>query len=660
MNSPTRSSQRKYGSACLTCRRRKIRCGGEKPRCENCLRFRRACSYTVKSSDEEIARLLLDLERAQARAEKLEGSLRTLAGMNAHERDRSIIQVVESLRGERRDGERSAGSSAARIEEVSPRLTELDQPELSIDKSGELEYFGATSRFYTQLHNKDGSHPTSNRTSVIDIDYHRKWLSSNSRFYVSWRQSAYASLRNDPELTTDAASVLLDIYWTWQGPLHNCVYRHNFLRDVVLQGPYFSPFLLNVIYAHACRHARPEDTRFSRFDKGEHFVRKAKLLLVEELGANKPSIPTIQGLLILGGRQCAVGKNSEGWLYTGMAIRMIKDLGMHLTEGHGLLHSQLEPDNLEASKRLYLAAYTWDKSISLCLGRPPSLPEMPYSPDCMLDKWDDNEIWRPVYMPEVESVYPPHKAMITTTFSCFCRLSMFANEIYRTVYSGRRSDLTVDTVLDLERRLLEMHENLPEMLRLTDLESLSFCPPPHILSLNIFWHTLTMLLFRPFFLWSTSPSLSSHTLTHRARRVCTTSASRVNDLFRLHGRTFNFHNQTYLMTYSVYTAATIELQQIRDPDPELSGAALRRLETTLRMLESEAQQTPGVRRSIDIIRSHLASAAGEEEQIAGEAVVEGEAGQAAWPDWGGYDFTFGFFPDGAHWNFYDMSLVPRT
>lgn len=87
---------------------------------------------------------------------------------------------------------------------------------------------------------------------------------------------------------------------------------------MALDGPYFSPFLLNVLYAHACRHIKPEDTRFSSYAQGEHFFDKAKLLLMEELGSHKPRIPTIQGLLVLEGQQCAVGKHSEGWLFTGM------------------------------------------------------------------------------------------------------------------------------------------------------------------------------------------------------------------------------------------------------------------------------------------------------------------------------------------------------
>lgn len=87
---------------------------------------------------------------------------------------------------------------------------------------------------------------------------------------------------------------------------------------MALGGPYFSVFLLNVIFAHGCRHMPDDDPRFNPFERGEFFMRTAMLLLLNEMKENKPKIPTIQGLLILGGRQCAVGKSSEGWLYTGM------------------------------------------------------------------------------------------------------------------------------------------------------------------------------------------------------------------------------------------------------------------------------------------------------------------------------------------------------
>ena len=103
----------------------------------------------------------------------------------------------------------------------------------------------------------------------------------------------------------------------------------------------------------------------------------------------KPKITTIQGLLILGGRQSAVGRSSEGWLYTGMAIRMMMDVGLHLDTQKLVESERLTPADLEARKRPYLSTYIWDKTLSLSLGRPPLLTRLPYAINDMLDDLDD-------------------------------------------------------------------------------------------------------------------------------------------------------------------------------------------------------------------------------------------------------------------------------
>lgn len=87
---------------------------------------------------------------------------------------------------------------------------------------------------------------------------------------------------------------------------------------MALGGPYFSEFLLMSIFALAGRHSSLEENESILVERGERFMKKAKLLLLEEMSSLRPRIPTIQALLVLGGRQCAVGKISEGWLYTGM------------------------------------------------------------------------------------------------------------------------------------------------------------------------------------------------------------------------------------------------------------------------------------------------------------------------------------------------------
>ncbi|KAH7120507.1 putative CHA4 activatory protein [Dactylonectria macrodidyma] len=337
---------RRYGFACLLCRRKKIRCDGDKPRCRNCLKAGDECAYKV--SDGLVTDFYAQLRRSESRVKELEDGLRELVLLDGEGRDSLIASLAET--DTPWSGPSTVGSGSVLEQQVvgaSPE-NQLQQAELSVDEHGELHYFGATSRF---LWNQEPTQPSNTSTSTephVDEAYHKKWLLSNSRFYATWEKRAHENLGQDPE-----------------DSLHNCVYKPCFFRDMALGGPYFSAFLLNVIYAHAGRHVKPDDARFVGFDRGEYFLSKAKLLLLDELSRERPSIPTIQGLLILGGRQCAVGKSSEGRLYTGMAIRMIKDLGLYLRKRDVILLEKLEPDDLEASKRLYLSAYAWDKYVNV-------------------------------------------------------------------------------------------------------------------------------------------------------------------------------------------------------------------------------------------------------------------------------------------------------
>lgn len=100
--------------------------------------------------------------------------------------------------------------------------------------------------------------------------------------------------------------------------------------------------------------------------------------------------------------------------------------------------------------------------------------------------------------------------------------------------------------------------------------------------------------------------------------MCIEESIHVSDFFRAYGRTFHFQKQSYLVSYCVYTAATIELQQIEDPRDGELAAANDRLSTILRMLETEARQTPGIQRSIEIIKSRL----GSSERIPGKPSVQ--------------------------------------
>lgn len=122
--------------------------------------------------------------------------------------------------------------------------------------------------------------------------------------------------------------------------------------DMTTGGPYYSQFLLTVLCGHA---ARFHDAKI-----GEMLISRARQLLGAEI--QKPSaIPTVQGLLQLSARELAFGSTSQAWLYSGMAFRMVSDLGLHHNSGRILSLGYLSPEDLEIRRRLFWSCYFWDK-----------------------------------------------------------------------------------------------------------------------------------------------------------------------------------------------------------------------------------------------------------------------------------------------------------
>lgn len=127
--------------------------------------------------------------------------------------------------------------------------------------------------------------------------------------------------------------------------------------DMTAGGQYYSTFLLTVLCAHTARY---EESRTI----GDILIARARALLASEL--HKPSsIPTVQALLQLSARDLAYGRISQAWLYSGMAFRMVSDLGLHHSNTKVLSTlGHLNHEDMEIRRRLFWSCYFWDKSVT--------------------------------------------------------------------------------------------------------------------------------------------------------------------------------------------------------------------------------------------------------------------------------------------------------
>jgi hypothetical protein len=113
-----------------------------------------------------------------------------------------------------------------------------------------------------------------------------------------------------PEL----GDALLNAYFCYQ--VFNIIQRSTFLRDMALGGPLFSKFLLMAMYASATRMIDGMDDE-QRRTQGELFIRLAKQYLAEDM-EGPATLTQIQGLLLLSGRECAMGNVGQGWIHAGL------------------------------------------------------------------------------------------------------------------------------------------------------------------------------------------------------------------------------------------------------------------------------------------------------------------------------------------------------
>lgn len=216
---------------------------------------------------------------------------------------------------------------------------------------------------------------------------------------------------------------------------------------------------------------------------------RAKELLSIEMD-QPSSIPTIQGLLLLGQRDCAHGNLSQGWMYTGMAFRAMRDMGIHLDCSRLPIFGfgTLTVEDREIRRRLFWSAFTWDKIISLALGRTPTFnAHQTVSPGHIVDDTEDEEMWQPQNVsrdqedPSSNTEYPPHKSYMTTNFKHFIKLCEIIQIIIMRLYVGRPRHLGIGRFIQSMRaKLNDWFDSLPAEIKLDTASLPECCPPPHI------------------------------------------------------------------------------------------------------------------------------------------------------------------------------------
>lgn len=108
-----------------------------------------------------------------------------------------------------------------------------------------------------------------------------------------------------------------------------------------------------MLCAHAARYQANTQIK-------DMLLSRAHLLLGSEL-IKGSSVPTAQALLQMSARELAFGRFSQAWLYSGIAFRMVSDMGLQHSHSSIVSLGSLNSEDLEIRRRLFWSCYFWDK-----------------------------------------------------------------------------------------------------------------------------------------------------------------------------------------------------------------------------------------------------------------------------------------------------------
>lgn len=293
----------------------------------------------------------------------------------------------------------------------------------------------------------------------------------------------------------DTAMHLLELHWNHQHCAYLSTYRPAILNSLTNNGPYANKLLLNALYFSSslnserlCFREDPGDPQST----GNRFLARFHELLIPAL--ERSSIPTAVAIVQVGSSLVACGRQTIGWLYSGLAHRMITDLGLHVDSSklHKPSRFSSAPDDrlsfidIEIQRRTFWGAYVNDKFQSLYFGRPYTLSATGVEPpEDYLDTYEEMELWAPYVDPE--NVVPclqnfvPKPSYAISTFRWLLRLAQISAEITANLYMPEIGRMKQRAALDhfntIRLELKKWVDELPSHLQYKPQEDPA--PPAH-------------------------------------------------------------------------------------------------------------------------------------------------------------------------------------
>lgn len=479
-------------------------------------------------------------------------------------------------------------------------------PFYSVDEMGKLDSFGPSSALQS-------STPSMVLAKSAATEQIRNLLISNA-VLERQRECELRFLAHIDGVPIDLAMHLLDLHWSRQHHTFLLTYRPAIMRDLRQGGAHCSVFLVNAIFACSSKFSQRSevcDDLNNWNTAGARFFRRCDDLLSKESLLVIPSLPTVVGLLLLGSTFNARGETSKGWLYTGYALRMIYDLGLHLDIKPTIENAE----EVEIRRRVFWGAFICDKLQSLYLGRPIAIHlRDAHVSRHFMDTIEEKELWKPYIDPKSpENIRnidddSPTFMLSVSTFQQFCLLSQIMTQIINKFYVvGATAAYARANFQAINDSLDAWKEGLPVELAYdpsTGLEPNSRKIPPNLLNLHAIYHSLIILLHRPLL---SDGHLRTAVASASSWRRCSEAARNITNIAMVYQASYTLRGGPYILGYAIYVACTIHVRNAAALEINQGGENSSLLAASLGCLDELTTPNPGVKRPANIIRNLVAT-----------------------------------------------------
>ncbi|KAG2130112.1 fungal-specific transcription factor domain-containing protein [Suillus cothurnatus] len=281
---------------------------------------------------------------------------------------------------------------------------------------------------------------------------------------------------------------------------------------------------------------------------GDQYFNVAKKLLDNSYASSLPS--TVQALLLLGYREIGIGAMAQAWVYTGMAVRMAQDLGMHRA-ADGWARADVGrlfgPRELQERRRIWWGCVVLDGYVSTYIGRPLAIFERDY--DTLLpgkDEAEEMELWIPH-----ESLPPDSRGH---GFNASATLSTILSKLVQSMYAVHPVTSRHIEAVQLEELLNKWYLDLPEHLQLKQGATV----PPHILTLHMQYWCTTLLLHRPLKLDSADDAEACAT-SKKHYELCVGAANHISSIVSSYREKYCLQRAPVFLCFYIFTAGIMHV-----------------------------------------------------------------------------------------------------